>query len=97
MFDFLGKDSIRYYNEVPVEKRVFKNLLLFKENKQGQDDLFDRLNVSHSIMSTPFAQANFISNRGSVSLVVAFSYFIFQFDLLEVVMSRHSPRSADCP
>lgn len=46
VFDFLGKDSIRYYNEVPVEKRVFKNLLLFKENKQPQDDLFDRLNVS---------------------------------------------------
>lgn len=21
-FDFLGKDSIRYYNQVPVEKRV---------------------------------------------------------------------------
>lgn len=21
-FDFLGKDSIRYYNKVPVEKRV---------------------------------------------------------------------------
>merc|ERR1739838_1222974 len=26
VFDFLGKDSIRYYNEVQVEKRVFKNL-----------------------------------------------------------------------
>ncbi|KAK6631882.1 hypothetical protein RUM44_006912 [Polyplax serrata] len=46
VFDFLGKDSIRYYNEVPVERRVFKNLLLFKENKQPQDDLFDRLNTS---------------------------------------------------
>lgn len=47
VFDFLGKDSIRYYNEVPVEKRVFKNLKLFMENKQGQDDLFDRLNVRY--------------------------------------------------
>lgn len=46
VFDFLGKDSIRYYNEVPVEKRVFKNLVLFMENKKGEDDLFDRLNVS---------------------------------------------------
>jgi DNA topoisomerase I len=46
VFDFLGKDSIRYYNEVPVEKRVFKNLQLFMENKAGADDLFDRLNVS---------------------------------------------------
>ncbi|XP_062335733.1 DNA topoisomerase I, mitochondrial isoform X2 [Osmerus eperlanus] len=32
-FDFLGKDSIRYYNKVPVEARVFKNLKLFMENK----------------------------------------------------------------
>uniref|UniRef100_A0A673LYE9 DNA topoisomerase 1 n=1 Tax=Sinocyclocheilus rhinocerous TaxID=307959 RepID=A0A673LYE9_9TELE len=41
--DFPGKDSIRYYNKVPVEKRIFKNLQLFLENKQGKDDLFDRL------------------------------------------------------
>ncbi|XP_045472291.1 DNA topoisomerase I, mitochondrial isoform X2 [Harmonia axyridis] len=46
VFDFLGKDSIRYYNEVPVEKRVFKNLQLFMENKNPGDDLFDRLNTS---------------------------------------------------
>ncbi|XP_049822944.1 DNA topoisomerase I, mitochondrial isoform X2 [Aethina tumida] len=46
VFDFLGKDSIRYYNEVPVEKRVFKNLQLFIENKSPGDDLFDRLNTS---------------------------------------------------
>ncbi|KAG6457599.1 hypothetical protein O3G_MSEX010391 [Manduca sexta] len=45
VFDFLGKDSIRYYNEVPVEKRVFKNLELFMENKANSDDLFDRLNT----------------------------------------------------
>ncbi|KAL1021600.1 hypothetical protein UPYG_G00015410 [Umbra pygmaea] len=45
-FDFLGKDSIRYYNKMPVEKRVFKNLQLFLENKQPEDDLFDRLNTS---------------------------------------------------
>ncbi|KAM4737045.1 DNA topoisomerase I, mitochondrial [Anableps anableps] len=45
-FDFLGKDSIRYYNKIPVEKRVFKNLQLFLENKQPEDDLFDRLNTS---------------------------------------------------
>lgn len=45
-FDFLGKDSIRYYNKVPVEKQVFKNLKLFKENKEPTDDLFDRLDTS---------------------------------------------------
>ncbi|XP_028813786.1 DNA topoisomerase 1 isoform X3 [Denticeps clupeoides] len=44
-FDFLGKDCIRYYNKVPVTKRVFKNLKLFMENKQPGDDLFDRLNI----------------------------------------------------
>lgn len=44
-FDFLGKDSIRYFNQVPVEKRVFKNLKIFMENKKPSDDLFDRLNT----------------------------------------------------
>ncbi|XP_036376807.1 DNA topoisomerase I, mitochondrial isoform X2 [Megalops cyprinoides] len=46
-FDFLGKDSIRYYNKVPVEKRVFKNLKLFMENKSPEDELFDRINTTY--------------------------------------------------
>ncbi|XP_070687048.1 DNA topoisomerase I, mitochondrial [Pempheris klunzingeri] len=45
-FDFLGKDSIRYYNKVPVIKKVFKNLKLFLENKEPGDELFDRLSTS---------------------------------------------------
>ncbi|XP_023326331.1 DNA topoisomerase 1 [Eurytemora carolleeae] len=45
-FDFLGKDSIRYQNSVAVEKRVYKNLKLFMENKKSGDDIFDRLNTS---------------------------------------------------
>ncbi|XP_021172334.2 DNA topoisomerase I, mitochondrial isoform X1 [Fundulus heteroclitus] len=45
-FDFLGKDSIRYYNKVPVIKKVFKNLKLFMENKEPGDELFDRLNTA---------------------------------------------------
>lgn len=49
-FDFLGKDSIRYYNRLPIEKRVFKNLSLFMENKQPGDDIFDRLNVSYLLL-----------------------------------------------
>ena len=36
----------RYQNAVPVEKKVFKNLKLFIENKKREDDLFDRLNTS---------------------------------------------------
>ena len=40
----------RYNNEVPVDKRVFKNVKLFMENKKDGDDLFDRLNTSVSII-----------------------------------------------
>jgi len=45
-FDFLGKDSIRYYNKVTVDPQVFKNVKLFMKSKEQEDDLFDRLNVS---------------------------------------------------
>ena len=48
-FDFLGKDSIRYYNKVSVEKQVMKNLHLFIRGKEPGDDLFDRLTVSGGI------------------------------------------------
>jgi len=44
-FDFLGKDSIRYYNSVQVESQVFKNIRIFKGNKNDEDSLFDRVNV----------------------------------------------------
>ncbi|KAI3402898.2 TOP1 [Candida oxycetoniae] len=47
IFDFLGKDSIRFYQEVEVDKQVFKNLRIFKkEPKKPGDDLFDRINPS---------------------------------------------------
>jgi DNA topoisomerase-1 len=45
IFDFLGKDSIRFYDEVTVDEQVFKNLKIFKKNKANGDDIFDRLNV----------------------------------------------------
>ncbi|KNC98988.1 DNA topoisomerase 1 [Spizellomyces punctatus DAOM BR117] len=46
IFDFLGKDSIRYYNEVQVDDQVFKNLKLFKKPpKTDGDQLFDRINT----------------------------------------------------
>lgn len=49
-FDFLGKDSMRFQQEVPVEPQVFKNIKLFKkEPKTVGDDLFDRLNVSSMV------------------------------------------------
>lgn len=44
IFDFLGKDSIRFYQEVEVDKQVFKNLRIFKKPpKQPGDALFDRI------------------------------------------------------
>lgn len=46
VFDFLGKDSIRFYDEVEVDQQVFKNLKIFKKapKKEG-DEVFDRLTV----------------------------------------------------
>lgn len=46
IFDFLGKDSIRYYDEVEVDLQVFKNLKIFKKAPKGEgDEIFDRLTV----------------------------------------------------
>ena len=45
VFDFLGKDSIRYYNEVPVDEQIYKNVKIFKNNKDDSDELFDRVQV----------------------------------------------------
>jgi DNA topoisomerase-1 len=46
-FDFLGKDSIRYTNNVEVAPQVFKNLMIFKKSpKEVGDTLFDRISVS---------------------------------------------------
>lgn len=46
VFDFLGKDSIRFHDEVEVDSQVFKNLKIFKKapKKEG-DEIFDRLTV----------------------------------------------------
>ncbi len=47
IFDFLGKDSIRFYDEVTVDRQVFKNLKMFKKPpKEDGDDIFDRLTTS---------------------------------------------------
>ncbi|QIW95429.1 hypothetical protein AMS68_000947 [Peltaster fructicola] len=47
IFDFLGKDSIRFYNEFKVDEQVFKNLKIFKRApKKDGDEIFDRLTTS---------------------------------------------------
>jgi len=43
IFDFLGKDSIRYYNRVEVDEQVFKSIRVFKGGKDDSDMLFDRV------------------------------------------------------
>ncbi|KAK5015791.1 DNA topoisomerase 1 [Cryomyces antarcticus] len=47
IFDFLGKDSIGFYDEVEVDPQVFKNLKIFKKSpKKEGDEIFDRLTTS---------------------------------------------------
>jgi len=42
--DFLGKDSIRYVNEVKVSQQIYDNLQDFMKGKKRNDDLFDLIN-----------------------------------------------------
>jgi DNA topoisomerase IB len=44
--DFLGKDSIRFFNKFEVDEAVFKNLKIFTKNRSPRDQIFDRLTVS---------------------------------------------------
>ncbi|KAK4565441.1 DNA topoisomerase 1 [Recurvomyces mirabilis] len=47
IFDFLGKDSIRFWDEVKVDLQVFKNLKIFKRAPKTEgDEIFDRLTTS---------------------------------------------------
>ena len=44
-FDFLGKDSIRYFNEVEVDERVHRALAAFKRTRKEGDNLFEAMTV----------------------------------------------------
>jgi len=44
--DFLGKDSMRYFNTVTVEEEVWKNLQSFIKGKDKTDNLFDSIDAS---------------------------------------------------
>lgn len=39
--DFLGKDSVRYYNKLPVTEQVYKNIIEFLQDKQKDQEIFD--------------------------------------------------------
>ncbi|KNZ60385.1 uncharacterized protein VP01_1561g1 [Puccinia sorghi] len=45
-FDFLGKDSIRFFNKFEVDEAVFRNLMIFKKQKGPSDMIFDRLSTT---------------------------------------------------
>lgn len=44
--DFLGKDSIRYFNTVKVDKRAYINMILFCKNKNKDEGVFDQINCA---------------------------------------------------
>lgn len=46
IFDFEGKDSIRFYKELKVSDQVFKNLSAFIKGKKPDDQLFDLIDAS---------------------------------------------------
>ena len=45
ILDFLGKDSVRYYNKVQVDPNIYRNLEEFMKNKKNEDQLFDLINT----------------------------------------------------
>lgn len=45
-FDFLGKDSMRYLNEVQVHEKVYRNLRMFVKGKAADMQIFNLLNTT---------------------------------------------------
>jgi len=39
--DFLGKDSVRYVNQVQIDEQVYENLKMLMNDKDAKDDVFD--------------------------------------------------------
>ena len=42
--DFLGKDSMRYFQTVTVTEKVYNNLAEFVRGKQDDQDIFEKIN-----------------------------------------------------
>lgn len=45
VLDFLGKDSMRYYNKIQVDPKVYENVKKFIKGKEKSDNLFELINV----------------------------------------------------
>ncbi len=54
VLDFLGKDSMRYYNRIQVDPKVHENLKKFVKGKEKADGLFDLINVKNLLFSLVF-------------------------------------------
>lgn len=44
IFDFLGKDSVRFHKELEVPPIIYDNFQTFLEGKDGTEDVFDQIN-----------------------------------------------------
>jgi DNA topoisomerase-1 len=44
--DFLGKDSVRYYNKLKVDSKIYENILNFIEGKEKYDEVFNFITSS---------------------------------------------------
>ena len=88
IFDFLGKDSIRFYNEVPVDEQVFKNLKIFKKAPKGEgDEIFDRLKVRGPL-------ARFFIRRGDVLFLTYVSRPTNSINTCPATCQASPPRSS---
>lgn len=45
--DFLGKDSVRYFNKIKVDPIIYVNLLEFTEKKEKYENVFDLINSNN--------------------------------------------------
>lgn len=45
IFDFLGKDSIRFYKDIQVPELIYRNFQLFMRGKGKTEDLFDKISA----------------------------------------------------
>ena len=46
IFDFLGKDSIKFYKKIKVPKKIFDNVKLFVKGKNKDEQIFDKVTSS---------------------------------------------------
>jgi DNA topoisomerase-1 len=43
IFDFLGKDSVRFFKDLIVPSVIYENVCMFQKGKRAENDLFDRI------------------------------------------------------